>query len=176
MDHVVTIENEENDKKEENSFENSFDVIKSRYSYYSYDNKLTAHKPYDFFRSNSSKFNDAVSADSLPKEDACASDLKQTSHPSSKSSMEIIHGTIYTNNDISEISISSNSVEISISSNSVEISISSNSVEEHREFKKFDLPTYRSLSFCVMKDQPPTYHEVTGIKPHADEVRNISKK
>ena len=158
MDHVVTIENEENDKKEENSFENSFDVIKNRYSYYSYDNKLTAHKPYDFFRSNSSKFNDAVSADSLPKEDACASDLKQTSHPSSKSSMEIIHGTIYTNNNISEISISSNSVE------------------EHREFKKFDLPTYRSLSFCVMKDQPPTYHEVTGIKPHADEVRNISKK
>ena len=158
MDHVVTIENEENDKKEENSFENSFEVIKNRYSYYSYDNKLTAHKPYDLFRSNSSKSNDAVSADSLPKEDACVSDLKQTSHPSSKSSMEIIHGTIYTNNDISEISISSNSVE------------------EHREFKKFDLPTYRSLSFCVMKDQPPTYHEVTGIKPHADEVRNISKK
>lgn len=154
MDHVVTIENEENHKEEENLTIklNSFDVIENRYSHSSYDNKLTAHKPYDLFRSNSSKFKDTVSINSFPKEGACASDLKETSHPSSKSFLEIIHGTIYRNNNVSDIPISSNSAE------------------EHKGIKKVDLPTYRSLSICVMKDQPPTYHEATGIKPHADEV------
>ena len=158
MDHVVTIENEENHKKDKNLTLklNSLDVIQNRYSHYNYDNKLTAHKPYDLFRDNSSKSNDNVSINSFPKEVQCASglshDLRQTSHPSSKSFLEIIHGTIYTNNNASDMLISSNSGE------------------EHRGINGLELPTYRSLSFCIMKDQPPAYYEVTGIKPRVDEV------
>ena len=77
MDHVVTIENEENHKKDKNRTLklNSLDVIQNRYSHYSYDNKLTAHKPYDLFRDNSSKSNDNVSINSFPKEVQCASGL-----------------------------------------------------------------------------------------------------
>ena len=158
MDHAFTIKEQQKSNNEDDAMviSNSFDLIENGSTHYSYNNKLAAHKPYDFFRGNSREYTKTASIKSFAKEKTFAFRSKESNSSSSNAFMGTIEDTIHTNKNVSDVVISSNSFE------------------EPWVIQSIDLPTYRSLLLCVLEDQPPGYQEVTEKLPDNNEVRKKS--
>ena len=158
MDHALTIKEQQKRNNEDNPIviSNSFGTIENGYTHDSYNNKLAAHKPYDFFTGNSRKYAETVSIKPLANEKIFTIRSKESSCSSSNSFMVKTKETIRTSKS--------------------NLAISSNSCEEPWVIQNIDLPTYRSLLLCVLEDQPPDYKEVTQTIPNNNEVRKILRK
>ena len=155
MDYALTIKEQQENNNEDKSIviSNSLGMTENGSTNDSYKNKLAAHKPYDFFQDNSRKHTETVSIKSLAKGETSAFRSKEPNCSSSKVFMVTTKEAIHTNKSVSDLVISSNSFE------------------EPWVIQNIDLPTYKSLLFCVLEDQPPGYQEVTGKIPNNNEVR-----
>ena len=154
MDHVLPIKKQKKCNDEDNAIvtSNSSGEIENTSTNCSYHNKLAAHKPYDFFSGNSRKYTDTVLINSFIKEKTFAFSSKESNCSSSNAFMGKIKDTIHTNKSISDVMVSSNSFE------------------EPWVIQSIDLPTYKSLLICALKDQPPGYQDGTGKISNKNEV------
>ena len=160
MDHALTIKEQQKIYNEDNPIviSNYFGTIENGSTQDSYNNKLAAHKPYDFFTGNSRKYTEAVSIKFLAKEKSSTFRSRESNCSTSNAFMVTTNKSTRTNKSVSDLAISSNSFE------------------EPWVIENIELPTYRSLLFCVLEDQPPGYQEVTRKIPNNNEVRKILRK